>query len=237
MKKILLCLFCLLLTTPVFSYDLTFHGVFYNLGQLDGPDSLRVNATFYTYGGATLDTVFNFGTLPAVWDSTFIRTDAYLRAILVYKAFFGTDSSFAEEEVSLQYDSTNTAGYFSKVASTNWNNATRTLTSFSGVGSEVWNNPIRTVTDKSDYTLAAAEYTDIANAVKTLMEGEGSQLWSVAYYLGALHNHTAVLFPRDGTSPKDSVVIYDGSGVAQMAIIYKHSNSSSVLDSIQVKQY
>lgn len=85
-----------------------------------------------------------------------------------------------------------------------------------------------TVTDKIGYFLHATERA----AIKDTLQGTGSLLWAIAYYLGAPDSSTQIMYPNDGTSPKDSVRVFDKTGAHMLTIIFKHSNISTTLDSI-----
>lgn len=51
------------------------------------------------------------------------------------------------------------------------------------------------------------------------------------YYLGACENCKKVYYPEDGTSPKDSIVVFDAGDVRRFKMTFQHSNTETVLDS------
>lgn len=77
-------------------------------------------------------------------------------------------------------------------------------------------------------------YALTGDSVKTAIEAQGSQLWGLSTFWGTLDSALMLFYPLDGTSPKDSVQITNSSGTVLMSIIYKHSNTNTVLDSTVV---
>jgi len=73
--------------------------------------------------------------------------------------------------------------------------------------------------------------------IKTALEAEGSFLWLITHFWGSCDGCYQVLYPNDGTSPKDSVVVFNSSDIAELKIRYHHSNDDAVIDSITVEKY
>ena len=72
----------------------------------------------------------------------------------------------------------------------------------------------------------------VGDSVQARMEKIGSLLWSVATFWNTCDSCLQIYYPFDGTSPKDSVQTFSNIGTLLMTIIYKHSNVSTVLDSV-----
>lgn len=72
--------------------------------------------------------------------------------------------------------------------------------------------------------------------IKAALEAEGSFLWLITHFWGSCDGCYQVLYPNDGTSPKDSVVVFNGSDIAELKIRYHHSNDAAVIDSITVEK-
>ena len=75
-------------------------------------------------------------------------------------------------------------------------------------------------------------YSQVSQSVTDSIERVDGMLDLFAAFWGACDSCFSVYYPEDGTSPKDSVVIFDSLGVARGKITYFHSNVGAVLDSI-----
>jgi len=74
----------------------------------------------------------------------------------------------------------------------------------------------------------------VGDTVQAKMEVVGSLLWGVATFWNACDSCLQIYWPRDGSTPKDSVQTFSSTGTLLMTIIYKHSNVDAVLDSVIV---
>ena len=76
---------------------------------------------------------------------------------------------------------------------------------------------VGTNNDKTDYTIATSD------SIYALV-------LPMIYYLGACENCDKVYYPNDGTGNKDSIVVYDASHTKRYKMVFRHSNTTTVLD-------
>jgi hypothetical protein len=105
-------------------------------------------------------------------------------------------------------------------------------TAFFGVDSIETIDFQRILMDSSYFT--TAYWNKLVDTLNTKLERQNGLIWSMATFWGATNKTKMVYWPNTGASPKDSIQIIDSLGVCLMSIIYKHSNTSTVLDSTLV---
>jgi hypothetical protein len=140
----------------------------------------------------------------------------------------GTDSSFKVVPTSASWDSIITIA-----------NAVKTdkyafikYTAFFGTDSIETIDFQRILMDSSYFT--TAYWKKAADTLNTELERQNGLIWSMATFWGTTNKTKMVYWPNTGASPKDSIQVIDSLGVCLMSIIYKHSNTSTVLDSVIV---
>lgn len=223
MKKTLIILLLLSLAIPALAVRFPVGIVYTKEGSLTQPDSVRIDITFYPSG---TDTVFGIAPDTAIWDSTLnISGITDLFADIVYTIYSGSDTAFGSSLIRLEYDSSSfQASFWREIADAADSGAV------ANAGIYVWTYGTRELTAISNVSLTAAERQAIADSARAEMERSGGFMWNLAYYFGACDSCLTVYYPNDGTSPKDSVVIYSKNGTAQMTIRYGHSNNPQVAD-------
>jgi len=225
LKKLILIL---LFPIVVFAINIPYEYVHYdkNTGQLAVPDSLRIKLEFVPTG---YDSTFTLTSGLSYIGNGYItitgRTDNF---VTIYYTFFKTgDSTLAQSSpIEIRFDTSNyNSNYWHRTA----------LHSDSGsvtqTGLYAWTYGSRTVTDKTGFSLSNAERQAIADSVRNELERNEGFLWSLVHFWGTSDSAITVYYPNDGSSPKDSVVIYDAAGTRKLKVIYKHSNNNTVLDS------
>ena len=70
------------------------------------------------------------------------------------------------------------------------------------------------------------------DSLKTKIETPGGTLWSIAAYWSTKNGWYSINYPNDGTTPKDSVVVFDNTSARKYKIEFRHSNVNSVVDTI-----
>lgn len=82
----------------------------------------------------------------------------------------------------------------------------------------------RSANNDSGWTATRAEYLDDIDAVAIFMGAKAD-----GYY--------QIFYPADGTAGKDSVRIFNSSDACKGTILFHHSNTSSVIDSVTYEKY
>lgn len=76
-----------------------------------------------------------------------------------------------------------------------------------------------------------ANVSEISSVIADTLEGSNRFLYYLASYWGVVPGDTTIYYPNDGTSRKDSVVVYDSTSTKKVTVIFKHSNDTNVMDS------
>ncbi len=217
----------LLLFLSGYGTDIPYSIVYYNeSGVLTTPDSLRVDMVFFP---SEDDTSFLSEPTSAKWDTMVSISGVIDNFVEInYTIFDGIDSLLGSEFRYLRFDTSFfSESYWGELA----DRADSGIFNAATIGLYVWTYGTRTVTDKTGFSLSATERQAIADSVQNELERPGGLLSNVAYFWAACSNCTQVYYPNTGSSPKDSVVTFDGSGIRRMKITYKHSNVNTILDS------
>lgn len=230
MRKLFLYIFVLVAAASfVYSASTIPAGFVYEKnGIVTTPDSARINMMFQPSG---LDTAFGVEPDSGIWDTVFSITDNADKYVSIfYTIFSGSDTAYGTEVLSLRLDTASfTDDYWAKLADR------ADSGSIANVGLLVWTYATRELTAISNVSLTAAERAAIADSARAEIERSDGFLWSLVYYWATCDGCYAVYYPDDGTSPKDSVAVFDDAGTKQSVIHYRNSNVSTVLDSSEVE--
>lgn len=227
MKNIVILLLMLVFAASTFAVRFPAGITYLKEGVPTVPDSARLDVVFFPSG---TDTIIPLAPNTAVWDTTLNITGINdLFAVLKYTIFSGTDTAYGRDGIRLEYDSSSFQSSF-------WREIADAADSggIANVGLYVWTYGTRELTSISDVTLTAAERQAVADSARAEIERSSGFLWNLLYFWGACDQCYTVYFPDDGTSPKDSAVVYNSAGVAQMTIKYSHSNVNTVADTSKV---
>lgn len=227
MKNIVILLLVIIFATSVFAVRFPAGITYLKEGVPTVPDSARLDIVFQPSGA---DTIIPLAPNTAVWDTTLNITGINdLFAVLKYTIFSGTDTAYGRDDIRLEYDSSSfQASFWREIADASDSG------SIANVGVYVWTYGTRELTALSGITLSPAERQAIADSARAEMERSSGFLWNLLNFWGACDSCYTVYFPDDGTSPKDSAVVYNNAGVAQMTIKYSHSNNNAVADTSKV---
>lgn len=143
-----------------------------------------------------------------------------------------------------------------------WDNPTRTLTALEESNTTIdlnstivgglttWDKIGYTLTENERHLVADTAYryftystnenpfkatgfsTLVASDIRTALEAKGALLWNLAAYQGLLENGSHIVLWPIGSTPKDSLGSYDGSGTLQAVFPFKHNVLPTVLDTI-----
>lgn len=226
MKKIVIFIALLFCLTSLLGAKLPVGFTFIKDGVLTAPDSARIDVILLP---SETDTTFALAPDSAIWDTLINITTNDTKATIKYTLFSGGDTAFARETYELQYDSSLFLSSFWREIADNSDSG-----SIANVGVYVWTYGTRELTALSGITLSPAERQAIADSARAEMERSSGFLWNLLNFWGACDSCYTVYFPDDGTSPKDSAVVYNNAGVAQMTIKYSHSNNNAVADTSKV---
>lgn len=223
-KFLIIFLVVLLISAAVFSASTVPVGIVYTKnGVLTTPDSIRIDMEFYP---SLSDTTFKVTPSSGIWDSLYSITSNVDKAVnVVYKIYSGADTAYGSEIISLRLDTASFKPDFWRKLALHADSG-----SIANAGLYVWAYSTKIVDEVTSLSLSGAERAAIADSARARIERDGGFLWNLVYFWASCDGCYTVYFPDDGTSPKDSVVIYDALGVVQTVIKYKHSNNNAVLD-------
>jgi len=190
-------------------------------GSLTSPDSARVDIVYQPSGSTT-----TYDLLPdsAIWDTSITitgNTDEY--ATIKYTIFSGDDTAYARDIERIRYDTSSfNEVYWGELADRADSGSIATA------GFYVWSYGTKEV------TLTSAEKTTLTEQFRAEIERDEGFLWDLVYYWGACDSCKTIYYPEDGTSPKDSAVVYSANGTAKKRVVFRHSNNNAVADSSEV---